>query len=91
MIQSTVNVPCKGLFGKLFGHNFQERYHEKSKTFEITVPVITPETIRAISEAAFIDDVPSCISDIVNQNSPSESEKTYVYDICISCGTIVYK
>jgi hypothetical protein len=81
---------CRGIFGFLFGHNFEDRYDRKSKS--IASPnIITPEIIKAIESAAFSEDVPECINTVMNNNSSSENESIYICDVCVRCGQTITK
>ena len=68
-----------GIIGDFFGHKFEAVYDEETKF------VGNQEIINAISDAAYIGDVPSAIQKL------NDSKRMYVQHVCIRCGKTVKK
>lgn len=66
---------CTGLAGRLFGHKFVPRFDTKSG-FGQRLPDHIVLALGGLSAANLIE-------------AEKDSESTYVYDICVRCGTVV--
>lgn len=67
---------CTGIFGKLFGHNFQPRYSESESEGTLPQDFWSPALTFG--------------RDVVNIINSTKSRKSeYVHDVCVRCGKIV--
>lgn len=68
---------CAGLWGKLFGHKFEERVDESMSA----APVHTIDSYTSIAHGA------SGMAMILN--TMRSVEQKYVHDVCVRCGTVI--
>ena len=73
-----VTPPCRGLFGWLFGHKYEEIYDEVYGNAVIPDPSVLIH--KCIDEG---------VQDIIESTKPYK--QTYVHSICCRCGDVVNK
>jgi len=81
------HIPCKGVFGQLFGHKLSPRFDTKSKPNPNLAEVIKEITDCYSRTNSYFD-----LSDTLGMalgEMTGEVETTYVHDICPRCGTII--
>lgn len=72
-----VYPPCRGLWGKVFGHKFQPRYSEKN--------------VGRVPRQAAIVLAQRCVRTEVRRSIEALAghEKTHTHDLCVRCGLMV--
>ena len=78
---------CKGIMGWLFGHKFEPRFDESNNDTPAGqwVSQQIPEAI--LKQAIESED----LADIVEAMSVNSEKTTYVHDVCVRCGKVIYR
>ena len=80
--------PCKGFFGKIFGHKFEPRYDTEPSGENAKVEAVKLITDKSQEILESIEYLETVISSALSYFSDNE-KATYVCDVCSRCGTII--
>jgi len=78
---------CRGLMGRLYGHQFESRYDTDDKTDAGQKP--SEQSMYQMSATALATG--QGLAEMIAAGSGRTSKSTYVHDVCVRCGKVIQR